>query len=442
MLRVFRRGIAFARSNPQIAYTIFLLAFLPLAFLWTAQQFLDMARANQERLEKDRIGLMHDSIAAFAMPTLEDANEISLRLQKIAEQNPTLAELKIVSQEADGFRTIASINNEEAGTIDEANKKYFESVGVNREQSFIFEVFDKDERLWKAFRAITDADGKPAAFLMTTMSMKQFDALAREKIIRAYILLGLILVAAFILLIRHARIIDYTVLYKRLKEIDNMKDDFISIASHELRAPITALRWQIDLIDEQQSQAKDLASLKNAVNHLDKLVEDVLDVSRIEQGRMKLNIKNTDVSEIIEAAASFMEPAAAEKGISINYKKTQISLAVDPDRFRQIIINLLSNAIKYTKRGSVNIEITVEEKRLMIRVRDTGIGISAEDQARLFQKFFRISSVETRDIRGTGLGLWITKQLVEAMNGTIALESMKGVGSIFIVSFPQSKNRA
>jgi signal transduction histidine kinase len=111
-------------------------------------------------------------------------------------------------------------------------------------------------------------------------------------------------------------------------------------------------------------------------------------------------------------------------------------IAVDPARFRQVLVNLIGNAIKYTPTGDVKVRVQKKEDYIEFRISDSGIGISAEDQKKLFQKFQRISSTETAEIRGTGLGLWITKQIVEQMGGKITVESIKGVGTHFVVEFP------
>ena len=111
---------------------------------------------------------------------------------------------------------------------------------------------------------------------------------------------------------------------------------------------------------------------------------------------------------------------------------------VDPARLKQVLVNLVGNAVKYTLKGSVSVRQYEEKGRVCLRVSDTGLGMSAEERARLFEKFYRIKTDETKDIRGTGLGLWITEKIVREMQGTISVESIKGVGSHFIVSFPLS----
>jgi signal transduction histidine kinase len=127
-----------------------------------------------------------------------------------------------------------------------------------------------------------------------------------------------------------------------------------------------------------------------------------------------------------------------QKGLNLTLTHTlkDTRINVDPNKFRQLMINLIGNAIKYTPKGDVKVTAEQKESRVYFRISDSGIGISAEEQKNLFQKFYRVKNSETSEIRGTGLGLWITKQIVELMDGHINVESIKGVGTHFIVDFP------
>ena len=149
--------------------------------------------------------------------------------------------------------------------------------------------------------------------------------------------------------------------------------------------------------------------------------------------RMEERDPAEDIATVVD---SFLRPAE-DKGLALSFARVSLPrILVDADRFRQVLINLIGNAIKYTPSGSVTVSAISDGKQVTIRVSDTGMGISAEDQQKLFQKFFRVKNDETKMITGTGLGLWITTALVKQMKGTIAVESIKGKGSDFILSFP------
>ena len=180
-----------------------------------------------------------------------------------------------------------------------------------------------------------------------------------------------------------------------------------------------------------------LENIDRSASQLNLLIGDILDVAKLQEGRMSFAYKNVDVSgDIATVVDSFMKPAV-DKGLRLSYDRTPLPLlSVDTDRFRQVMINLVGNAVKYTPKGKVKIMTEKEGDRVNIRVSDTGMGISAEDQQKLFQKFYRVKNEETQKITGTGLGLWITAQIVKTMKGTIAVESIKGKGTDFVLSFP------
>ncbi|MDO8520644.1 MAG: HAMP domain-containing sensor histidine kinase, partial [bacterium] len=183
-----------------------------------------------------------------------------------------------------------------------------------------------------------------------------------------------------------------------------------------------------------------LKNIDHSASQLNSLIGDILDVAKLQEGRMSFKLAPLDVSESLASVVdSFMKPAQ-DKSLALSYTKAPLPLvSIDPDRFRQVAINLVGNAIKYTPKGEVRVTAKVEGERVSIRVSDTGMGISAEEQKSLFQKFYRVKNEETREITGTGLGLWITSQIVKQMAGTIGVESIKGKGTDFIISFPVVK---
>jgi signal transduction histidine kinase len=219
------------------------------------------------------------------------------------------------------------------------------------------------------------------------------------------------------------------------------------MASHELRTPLSIIRGYAEFINEApelSNQTKDFVSkIDISTKQLDILVADILDVSKIEQGRMSFNIEKIDPTGILAETISSFEISAKEKSLNISFDKTKIGgpvyINVDISRLKQILVNIVGNAVKYTDKGEVVIREYEENGRLYIRVSDTGFGMSEEERGKLFEKFYRIRNKETENIRGTGLGLWITAQMVKQMNGIISIESIKGVGSHFIISFPLVK---
>lgn len=228
-------------------------------------------------------------------------------------------------------------------------------------------------------------------------------------------------------------------------ELEQMKQELISLATHELRAPITAIKGYLDMIlagdtGGVSGETKETIEEVVAINQrLADLVDDLLNVGRIEQGRMTIKTQAVDLAHLIAQATREYESCAEEKNLKLVFHDKSIpQVKVDPVRLRQVLNNLISNAIKYTLAGSIEISVERKGHEVIVAVRDTGLGIDAESQKKLFQKFYRVRTPETVEITGTGLGLWITKKLLEMMDGKIWLESAEGKGSTFYFSVPRA----
>ena len=383
---------------------------------------------------------MQDVFSQLAREKLDSPEFLNASIQEIARINPSIKEFKIVIPEEDAYRVIASLHEEEIGNVDVLHEREYRTAKADTRNTFVFPDTDGEIRHWRAVRAIEGSEGRVPGVILTTVSMEVIDALFRTNVRRAYFILFLILFAVAALLVRHARIIDYAVLYRKLKEIDQMKDDFVSMAAHELKTPLAVIRGYISLLSPKIFSAEDGKYLKRinmSIDQLNSLISDILDVARIQQGRISFDLKNIRPNEAVAEVVDLFTPLAQEKHLSLTYERKELPLVwVDGDRFRQILVNLVGNAIKYTPRGSITITMVAENGMVTVRVSDTGLGISAEDQKHLFGKFFRVRSQETNDIRGTGLGLWITAELVKQMSGVISVESIKGKGSVFAIVFP------
>lgn len=304
-----------------------------------------------------------------------------------------------------------------------------------------------DGRFWLVAMPMNDGSGAKQALLTIKLSSKIVDDLTEyNRNFSVYLLIGTVFIVILFLLAA-VRMWDYVFLYRRVKAVDRMKDEFIAMASHELRSPVAGIRGYISMILDgtfgpvNQKTGDCLKTVQGAAGRLTGLVEDLLDVSRIEQGRLKLNLKAQDPMPLVGNAVAEMAGQAEEKKLALNYTTPAGELPfikVDALYLRQILVNLLSNAIKYTQAGSV--ELSVEKKQngkaLEIRIKDTGIGMSKNERARLFEKFYRVKNEKTGRIPGTGLGLYIVKQLIEMMDGRITIESVEDVGTLVKLRFP------
>ena len=237
---------------------------------------------------------------------------------------------------------------------------------------------------------------------------------------------------------------DLKVANDRLKELDRQKSEFVSIASHQLRSPITAIRGYISLILEKEfgdfpaTLKEPLERISESTRLMVKSIEDYLNISRIEQGRMKYELSDFDITDLAKTVVSEYIPVADKKGLDITFGSTaKIVVNADIGKIKQVIANLVDNSIKYTPAGSVTVKATEFEGKARITVADTGIGLLKEDTEDLFNKFVRARGANKINTSGTGLGLYVAKQMVEAHKGKIWVESEgKGRGSRFIFEIP------
>ena len=240
-------------------------------------------------------------------------------------------------------------------------------------------------------------------------------------------------------------------------EAESEQAEFISTASHEMRTPVASIEGYLGLalnpktatIDERAK--KYLEEAKKSSQHLGKLFRDLLDVTKLDDKRIKAHLTPIEVTSTVRSIAEGQIPKMSEKDIHFTFGSSssanmnggrvinqEVFAAVDVDFLREIINNLIENAIKYTNNGGgIWVNVRGDGDRVLINVTDTGIGISPEDSKHVFQKFYRADNSETRTIGGTGLGLYIVKERVEAMSGSTWVESTFGEGSTFYVAFPR-----
>ena len=220
------------------------------------------------------------------------------------------------------------------------------------------------------------------------------------------------------------------------------KSDFVSRMSHELRTPLNAIIGFAQLLEAeplQDSQKRYVGLINSSGNHLMELINAVLDHAKIESGSLTLEKISYDFPATIESVRSIVLERASGKGlqfIATIADDLPKRLRGDPTRLRQVLINLLVNAVKFTERGSVELRVAVDDAQLIFSIRDTGIGMDEAALARLFQPFAQADETITRRYGGTGLGLLISKELIEAMGGSIEVESALGVGTCFWIRLP------
>ncbi len=246
--------------------------------------------------------------------------------------------------------------------------------------------------------------------------------------------------------IQNARLITHIQeAYETLQELDRMKSEFVSNVSHELRAPLHTISGFVQLllsgkIEDQPTQKECLETVYRQTQHLTGLIDDLLDVSRMESGHLELRKGSVQMHDVIQEVVGELQPLAAQRRIALTDTTTPELPVIfaDAQRLGQVVRNLIDNALKFSPEdGHVTVSSEVSTDQLVIAVQDDGVGISAEAMAHLFERFYQADSSSTRRTGGTGLGLYICRQIIVAHGGTIWAESEPGKGATFRFSLPR-----
>jgi signal transduction histidine kinase len=228
------------------------------------------------------------------------------------------------------------------------------------------------------------------------------------------------------------------------------KSDFLAVMSHELRTPLNAIGGYAELMEMgirgpvTDAQREDLARIQNSQRHLLGLINEVLNYAKLETGTIRYDVADVPVREALLAAEGLVAPQARAKGLALAVGDCPPRLAVraDAEKLRQILVNLLSNAVKFTDRGGrVDLACEARGERVHIVVRDTGIGIPADQLDRIFEPFVQVRADLRRTAEGTGLGLAISRDLARGMGGDLTVESAPGEGSVFTLEMPVGGKR-
>ena len=241
------------------------------------------------------------------------------------------------------------------------------------------------------------------------------------------------------------------------KDVERQRNEFVSTASHELRTPITALEGYISLAENSQIcqidvKAKEfLDKAHNTALSMSDLIKNLLTITKIEDAKLQMNVTNFSIHDLIGEAVEALQPASKEKNLYLKLNEIQnqevkgettigrsLNVTADREKIREVLYNLIENGLKFTKEGGVNISIAYNKDFATVCVADTGMGIPADGQQHIFEKFYRVDNTATRETGGTGLGLFITRSLIEMAGGQIWLESQVDKGTKFYFTLPRS----
>jgi signal transduction histidine kinase len=232
---------------------------------------------------------------------------------------------------------------------------------------------------------------------------------------------------------------------RELSRMQEIRKDFVANASHELRTPVSSIRGYVETLLDGAYHDKDVSrkflerTLSNVIR-LENIVNDMLDLSRLELRDRGLSLRYFDLAAAVQNVMADFEQAAAQKSLMLSFTSSlpkDFTMMADPYQVEKALVNLIENALAYTDKGTVRVEVFQEEKTVIVKVEDTGNGINSEDLPRIFERFYRADKGRSREHGGSGLGLSIVKHIMEMHKGHVAVESEVGKGTKFLLTFPQ-----
>ncbi|MFA5729713.1 MAG: HAMP domain-containing sensor histidine kinase [Candidatus Paceibacterota bacterium] len=441
----------FLKDNNQVVYSIALMILIPGVVILNTWMFSTSFRETIDQSLQDKAIGIGESVNAGLSGKLNSPEEMQSFINNWKGYNGDTKSLDVFYRDNETFKLVATMNNNEK--LGQADNSFVFITSWANDWPTAQKIYESDGknnyRYWLVVMPLKDLDGQKQALLSMKLSADVIDTIMAVVLGRSYWVLLLTIAFIILLLLVNSRLFEYSILYNKIKEVDAMKDEFISMASHELRTPVTVIRGYATLMLEQaqtlgvNQEAKEYLSIIDVSSErLNGLIEDLLNVSRIEQGRLKMDVKDMEVWPLVEETVKEMKIQADTKGLALSCAmepNTKSFISADKDRLKQVLINIIGNSIKYTPSGSVEVKALNRDNNLVLMIKDTGIGMTAKQREHLFEKFYRVKTKKTEDIVGTGLGLWITKQIIELMKGTIMVDSMENVGTQVTLEFPLIK---
>jgi signal transduction histidine kinase len=439
LLKTLERGFRVMRSNTRLLFVGALVFLFPLLYIASLQSFYSSAQKSIESSDLRRIGVLHDVAALY----IESSNASDEAFQKlstsIASQNPDISEIRIVEKTPSGLRVRSSLDETAVGTVEQKTFLYDSVAFAPENTSFTFPYTLNEVRMSQAVRSVKMNSGAQY-FLLTEHSFEASDAVMKSRLQQSYIGLTAIFIFLIALAYWMSRQIDWRQKHTLMEAKMAERDLFINMIAHEFRTPLTAINGYSSFLAESKTATVDekryIHTIQVSTARLLSLVNDFLEVARIQSGKMDVDLKPIDVQTVITGVVDVLSSVASEKGLALTYTPLAVPLmhTTDAKRLHQVLQNIVSNSIKYTEKGSVEISTEVTPLALTIRIKDTGMGISADDQKKLFAPFARVGGVENTAVVGTGLGMWITKQIIEILGGSISIESIKNVGTHAVIT--------
>lgn len=456
MKRYFQNTFVFVRENPAILFSLALIVLIPLAlyfYVFLTVQSFESAAMNEIEAHDFTVS---DALLAMVerdFPAKDAANPEALQrsIDRIVANDTRLKNIRVIVKDGRDYKAIAAQNPDQVGmSIDVTPSLNGESLiaysWVNASEDVSSEIEIAGEKLRRVVKVFVGKNGEVYALAAADFSINRTLDMIAAAVYQSYLIMGVIMILSLFLIVQHTRLFSYVGLSKDLQQKNTAKDNFIRMATHELRAPVTVLTGYTDLLKEDLAgtvdadQQKYIDRMVLSVKNLSDLMADILEVSHLEQGRTDFEPEIIAPDIVVKEIVDGLAAKAEQKGLKLSFDAKGFShkIRVNPVCFKRIVTNLVENSIKYTPAGKVAVTVAAQtaKKRCAVTIQDTGFGISAEGQAHLFEQFYRVKTQENAEIPGTGLGLWMSREMARKMGGDIMLESIERMGSKFFIFFP------
>lgn len=436
------------KEKRELLYSIIVIIAIPALVVFNTVYLTNGVRATYNKELQRKADGLNAVIAESLREPIVSGNytSVSGKLTNLKKERPELTQL-MISEYKNGSITVIAKSDDVPAKLT-SSVEFMQKIAYDKAASIAklttVQTENGPQQAWAVSTPLLEAETKkPIAIVSSSVLTTDSEELIAKVLQTSLIALVATVAIIVALLLRHMRLLSYGQLLAKQKEVNQTMGDFLSVATHELKAPMSIIKGYISNVIEDtapplSNDTKEQLNVALAqTDRLNGLVQDLLNVSRIEQGRVAYNPQPVVLDEVLAPIIKNYGVIATEKNISISYQSNNSFVVyADAGRVQEIFTNLIDNAIKYSLQGTVTITQKSTSKYVTTSIRDTGIGIGPEERKRLFQRFYRIKNDNTKDISGTGLGLWIIKQYIESMGGTIEVESMENVGSEFIVNLP------
>jgi signal transduction histidine kinase len=432
------------REHRELWLVIVAALVLPILFVALVKANIDALIANANSVERSRVSTIHGAVEAFVAREQFRTDELPAYLKALATAHPDLRTLLVLRETAHGYLIIGALDEALIHTQIEGNEQLRLALARPGE-SFMTQFFMDSVRVWQSARAFSF--GGENFYVFSEHALAALDARIDAHLARSYAALAAILLFLGLFTYYLVRQIDYRTRWRRLTAAQREQSLLMGAVVHELRAPLTAIRGHASMLEEKTELPASVRAQANTIAasaaRLIGLVGDLLTLSQLESGAKRAKSAPVDVRSLLKQVVAEQAEAARQAGLTLTLEPALAATVFSDEGYlMQIFTNLISNAIKYTPEGGVSISLKQESAAVEIRIKDTGTGMSAEDQAKLFAPFARVGGVEKSGITGSGLGMWITRRLLEELGGAIGVESIKGVGTHVVVRLPNRQRRS